>query len=101
MTTHQLQSSEGVLDSREDMGVGSSEKSYGPADVSNTASGDKEQGSGNAGSQDAVAAAAAGEGNAVVERKADVPPNGGYGWVCVAACATINAYVFSIPPHPP
>ena len=24
------------------------------------------------------------------EKKADVAPNGGYGWVCVAACATIN-----------
>lgn len=94
MTSHQLQPSEGGLDSREDVGVGSSEKSYGLADVSNAASGDKEQGNGNAGGQDAVA----GEGNAVVERKADVPPNGGYGWVCVAACATINAYVFSIPP---
>jgi hypothetical protein len=37
----------------------------------------------------------AGEGNAAVEEKVDVPPNGGYGWVCVAACATINAYVSS------
>jgi hypothetical protein len=27
------------------------------------------------------------------EKKEDVPPNGGYGWVCVACIATINAYV--------
>lgn len=25
------------------------------------------------------------------EKPVDVPPNGGYGWVCVACCATINA----------
>ena len=25
------------------------------------------------------------------EKKEDVPPNGGYGWVCVACIATINA----------
>jgi hypothetical protein len=27
------------------------------------------------------------------EKLVDVPPNGGYGWVCVACIATINAYV--------
>jgi MFS family permease len=26
----------------------------------------------------------------------DVPPNGGYGWVCVAACATINAHTWGL-----
>lgn len=25
-----------------------------------------------------------------VEKEVDVPPNGGYGWICVAACFTIN-----------
>jgi hypothetical protein len=78
------------MDSREDMGIENSEKSYGAADVSIQPSVEKEQG--NTGAQDTVA----GEGNAVVEKKADVPPNGGYGWVCVAACATINACVFHI-----
>lgn len=24
------------------------------------------------------------------EKKEDVPPNGGYGWVCIACCAIIN-----------
>ena len=73
------------------MEIESSEKSYGAADMSNEPSVEKEQG--NTGGQDTVA----GEGNAVVEKKADVPPNGGYGWVCVAACATINACVFCRP----
>ena len=27
------------------------------------------------------------------EKEVDVPPNGGYGWVCVACILTINAYV--------
>ncbi|KAF2832840.1 MFS general substrate transporter [Ophiobolus disseminans] len=26
----------------------------------------------------------------------DVPPNGGYGWICVAACATINAHTWGL-----
>lgn len=26
----------------------------------------------------------------------DIPPNGGYGWVCVAACATINAHTWGL-----
>jgi MFS family permease len=26
----------------------------------------------------------------------DVPPNGGYGWVCVTACATINAHTWGL-----
>jgi MFS family permease len=38
--------------------------------------------------------------NAVTLQKtksiADVPPNGGYGWVCVAACATINAHTWGL-----
>lgn len=30
------------------------------------------------------------------EPTVDVPPNGGYGWVCVAACATINAHTWGL-----
>lgn len=26
----------------------------------------------------------------------DIPPDGGYGWVCVAACATINAHTWGL-----
>jgi hypothetical protein len=69
--------------------VPNSEKSYGTPNMSSAPSAEKEQGV--TGGQDTVA----GEGNAIVEKKADVPPNGGYGWVCVAACATINACVYS------
>lgn len=84
MTTHHPSMGE------QDLGVESSEKSFGADDVPDVDSAGKvEKEQGMMGGQDAVA----GEGNAVVERKADVPPNGGYGWVCVAACATINAYV--------
>ncbi|KAF2691373.1 MFS general substrate transporter [Lentithecium fluviatile CBS 122367] len=30
------------------------------------------------------------------EKKEDVPPNGGYGWVCVACIATINAHTWGL-----
>lgn len=33
---------------------------------------------------------------AVEEKKVDVPPNGGYGWVCVAAVATINGHTWGL-----
>jgi hypothetical protein len=85
MTTHHRLST-----GEEHMSTESSEKGSGIGDVSNTANAEKsEKEQGMMADQDTVA----GEGNAVVEKKVDVPPNGGYGWVCVAACATINAYV--------
>ncbi|KAH7095505.1 major facilitator superfamily domain-containing protein [Paraphoma chrysanthemicola] len=31
-----------------------------------------------------------------LRKEVDVPPNGGYGWVCVAACATINAHTWGL-----
>ena len=30
------------------------------------------------------------------EPKVDVPPDGGYGWVCVACCFLINAHTWGI-----
>ena len=38
--------------------------------------------------------------DAIDEKNEDVPPNGGYGWVCVACIATINAYVYPQPSYP-
>jgi MFS family permease len=32
----------------------------------------------------------------VTEKKADIAPDGGYGWVCVAACATINGHTWGL-----
>jgi hypothetical protein len=45
---------------------------------------DQEQGSGNVGEKSPA-------GDLEVEKEVDVPPDGGYGWVCVACCAFINA----------
>jgi hypothetical protein len=74
------------------MGVEESEKSWdGPGGASGMQTHDgvaKEHGTvlgaGQVGSQAT---------DVVAGKKADVAPNGGYGWVCVAACATINGYV--------
>ncbi|KAF2706680.1 MFS general substrate transporter [Pleomassaria siparia CBS 279.74] len=33
---------------------------------------------------------------AEVEKEVDVPPNGGYGWVCVACCFVINAHTWGL-----
>jgi len=88
MTTHHppLSTGEGHMSPE------SSERGFGIGDVPNTTNAEKaEKEQGMMAGQDTVAS----EGNAVVEKKFDVPPNGGYGWVCVAACATINAYVNS------
>ncbi len=98
MTTHRSRDviTEG---SREDVGIEQSEKSYGAADMSNAPSVEKEHGM--TPSQDANASHE--ETTAVknpLEKKADVAPNGGYGWVCVAACATINAYDLFLPFNP-
>ena len=30
------------------------------------------------------------------DQKVDVPPDGGYGWVCVACCFLINAHTWGI-----
>jgi hypothetical protein len=26
----------------------------------------------------------------------EAPPNGGYGWICVAACFTVNCFTWSV-----
>jgi hypothetical protein len=44
----------------------------------------QEQGSGNVSGKSLA-------GKLEVEKEVDVPPDGGYGWVCVACCAFINA----------
>lgn len=33
---------------------------------------------------------------AIVVKEADVPPDGGYGWVCVAACFTMNGHTWGL-----
>ena len=35
-------------------------------------------------------------GVADIGKQPDVPPNGGYGWVCVAACVTINGHTWGL-----
>lgn len=36
------------------------------------------------------------DGEHVAAAKVDVPPDGGYGWVCVACCFLINAHTWGI-----
>lgn len=84
--TRSRQTNHGDMNLREDAGMNSTERSHDTTDLSNAPRVEKEQENTqdqntNAG-QDPVV---------VAEKRADVPPNGGYGWICVAACATINA----------
>ncbi|KZM21223.1 transmembrane transport [Ascochyta rabiei] len=75
MTTRRF--SDGVeVDARDDGGAESSEKSCEGVEVADGPSGEKEQGV----TQDQDARAGQDD-VAVGEKKADVPPNGGYGWV--------------------
>jgi MFS family permease len=95
--------------SQEEMGMGNvgSEKSYGnangsgvaDADVSSAASVGKEAGGTQRQGLEQEQAGGTGAAEEAVmeeEKKVDVPPNGGYGWVCVAACATINAHTWGL-----
>lgn len=36
------------------------------------------------------------ENGAPTEQNVDPPPDGGYGWVCVAACFTINCFTWGV-----
>ncbi|EAT77521.1 hypothetical protein SNOG_14978 [Parastagonospora nodorum SN15] len=71
------------LESREDQGIAASEEALDGAEQRLTPGLDKEI------DQKAVALQK-------TKSYTDVPPNGGYGWVCVAACATINAHTWGL-----
>jgi len=76
-------------DSNEELGVARSEKSRASLEIDNgrrtqrsTLKEEDETGNRIRGAQE--------------QKKGDVPPNGGYGWVCVAACATINGHTWGL-----
>ncbi|KAH6206145.1 hypothetical protein HBI42_194500 [Parastagonospora nodorum] len=71
------------LESREDQGIAASEEALDGAEQRLTPGLDKEI------DQKAVALQK-------TKSYTDVPPNGGCGWVCVAACATINAHTWGL-----
>ncbi|CAO2650312.1 Nn.00g016040.m01.CDS01 [Neocucurbitaria sp. VM-36] len=81
----------------EEPGVAQSEKSRNTLDASNgVLNGVAGTKHGNAGTDGDDKGVAEEEHAAPAEKTPDVPPNGGYGWVCVAACATINAHTWGL-----
>ncbi|KAF1840712.1 MFS general substrate transporter [Cucurbitaria berberidis CBS 394.84] len=74
----------------EEPGIAQWEKSTSSLEASNDAA------IGTAGAKQGDSSTNGKEEGTVAAKTPDVPPNGGYGWVCVAAIATINAHTWGL-----